>query len=99
MSVDPDFDNISGMVKHENKSAHSNWTQTTLTFPPFLPKEVEEVLSKYCLFNPNQDAPSLAPSTSPFSQKLQPISRSYSRIASLVSNISGEFLYCLKYLV
>jgi hypothetical protein len=26
-------------------------TQTTLTFLPILPKEVEEVLKKYCVFN------------------------------------------------
>lgn len=88
-SVAHDFNNISGMVKPENKTARSNWTQNTLTFQPRLPKDVEEVLSRYCMFNPNQDAADIAPSTSPLSEKLQPISRSYSKIASLVSALSG----------
>lgn len=30
------------------------WSQTTLSFPPVLPPEVEAVLSSYCNFNANQ---------------------------------------------
>ena len=91
MSFDPDTKNISEMTKRENELECSRWTQTTLTFPPTLPNEVEEILSRYCLFNPDRNIPTIAqPAASPLTQKVQPLSRSYSRIASLVSNTSGK---------
>ena len=37
-------------------SCRTQWTQTELTLPPVLPKELEGFLSKYCTFGDRQDA-------------------------------------------
>lgn len=38
----------------EKPITSDTWTQTTLSFPPVLPPEVETILSTYCNFNANQ---------------------------------------------
>lgn len=41
-------------VKEDCVQKRNNFAQTTLTFPPDLPKEVEDVLKKYSIFNEDQ---------------------------------------------
>ena len=91
MSIQADVTNISEVGKRQYIIECTRCTQTTLTFPPVLPKEVEEILARYNLLNPDQNIPAtLQCTSSPLTQRLQPAARSYSRIASIISNTSGK---------
>ena len=72
----------------------SRGTQTdmpTLTLPPILPMEVEEILLRYNLLPHDHSLQASNQCTSsPLAQKQQVMPRSYSRIASIVSNTSGK---------
>ena len=73
----------------------SRGTQTDythyLTLPPILPMEVEEILLRYNLLPHDHSLQASNQCTSsPLAQKQQVMPRSYSRIASIVSNTSGK---------
>lgn len=46
--------NIDDTPIKEKTITVDTWSQTTLSFPPVLPPEVETILSSYCNFNANQ---------------------------------------------
>ena len=90
MSIQTDTTNISEIGKKQKMNECTRWTQTNLSLPPVLPIEVEEMLAKYNFLNKDQNIPAtLQCTSSPLTQRMQPIARSYSRIASIVSNTSG----------
>ena len=65
-------------------------TQTEIILPPILPPEVEEVLLRYKLINGDENVlSSVQCISSPATIKPQFISKSYSRITSMISNTSG----------
>ena len=75
----------------ETTNQCTRWTQTSLTLPPILSIEVEDFLRKHNLLNDGHNMPgSIQCTSSPLTQRVQVMPRSYSRIASIVSNTSGN---------
>jgi len=66
-------------------------TQTNIALPPVLPQELEELLRRFKLIHEDHDISVSAHCTSsPVTQKPQFVTKSFSRITSMVSNTSGD---------
>ena len=93
--IPKDSSSESSVIQELNSQQCTRSTQTNIALPPILPEEVEEVLRRYKLFNDEHNvAFPVHCTSSPVTQKPQIMSKSYSRITSLVSNTSGK-----KYIV
>jgi hypothetical protein len=78
-------------LETEQVNKCTRWTQTTITLPPILPIEVEDMLRRYNLVNDDVNiSASVQCTSSPLAQRPQLMPRSYSRIASIVANTSGK---------
>ena len=74
-----------------SRGTQTDMTLRYLTLPPILPMEVEEILLRYNLLPHDHSLQASNQCTSsPLAQKQQVMPRSYSRIASIVSNTSGK---------
>ena len=72
-------------------------TQTNIALPPVLPQELEELLRRFKLIHEDHDISVSAHCTSsPVTQKPQFITKSFSRITSMVSNTSGKLVFSSK---
>ena len=77
-------------VNEQKVKQSTRSTQTEIILPPILPPEVEEVLLRYKLINGDENVlSSVQCISSPATIKPQFISKSYSRITSMISNTSG----------
>ena len=88
--VQSDRPSIKSDSESEKINKCTRWTQTAITLPPILPLEVEDMLRRYNLVNDDESSSaSVQCTSSPLAQRPQLVPRSYSRIASIVSNTSG----------
>lgn len=77
-------------VNEQKVKQSTRSTQTEIILPPILPPEVEEVLLRYKFINGDENIlASVECTSSPATIKPQFISKSYSRITSMISNTSG----------
>ena len=88
INIQADEMEISATRANQQLDECTRWTQTDLSLPPTLPTEVESMWQNFLKYL-QRKVPTVQCTSSPLTQK-QPITRSYSRIASIVSNTSGK---------